>query len=58
MLLSVVIPFYKYKNYLKECLDSILNQTYQNIEVIIIDDGSTDNSSKICDEYAKKDKRI
>lgn len=57
-LISVIVPVYNVKDYIKECLDSIINQTYKNIEIIIVDDGSTDSSGKICDEYAKKDKRI
>ena len=57
-LLSVIIPVYKVEKYLQRCLDSIINQTYKNLEIILVDDGSPDNSGKICDEYAKKDKRI
>lgn len=57
-LISIIIPVYNVENYLKQCLDSIINQTYKNLEIIIIDDWSTDNSWKICDEYAKNDKRI
>lgn len=57
-LLSVIIPVYKVEKYLRRCLDSIVNQTYKNLEIILVDDGSPDNSGKICDEYAQKDKRI
>lgn len=57
-LLSVIVPVYKVEKYLHRCLDSIINQTYRNLEIILIDDGSPDNSGEICDEYAKKDKRI
>lgn len=57
-LLSVVVPVYKVEKFLKICLDSIINQTYQNLEIILIDDGSPDNSGKICDRYADKDKRV
>ena len=57
-LISVIVPIYKVENYLKKCLDSIVNQTYKNLEIILIDDGSPDNCGKICDEYAKKDERI
>ena len=55
---SIIIPIYNTAKYLPKCLDSILDQTYQNLEVILIDDGSTDNSGKIADDYAKKDQRI
>ena len=56
--ISVVIPIYNTSHYLKKCLNSIINQTYQNLEIILIDDGSTDNSPKIIKEFAKKDQRI
>lgn len=56
--LSVIIPIYNVEKYLKECLDSVVNQTLGDIEIILVDDGSPDNSGKICDEYAKKDNRI
>lgn len=57
-LISVVIPVYNVEFYLGRCLDTVLAQTYQNIEIIIVDDGSTDSSSRICREYASKDSRI
>lgn len=57
-LLSVIIPVYNVEQYLSKCVDSILSQTFTDFELILVNDGSTDNSSKICDEYAKKDKRI
>ncbi len=57
-LISVVVPIYKVESYLHKCVDSILSQTYNNIEIFLVDDGSPDNCSKICDEYAQKDKRI
>lgn len=56
--ISVVIPVYNVEKYLSECLDSVVNQTYKNLQIIIVDDGSTDSSGKICDEYAEKDDRI
>ncbi len=55
---SIIVPIYKVEKYLKQCLNSIINQTLKDIEIILIDDGSPDNCPKICDEYAKKDKRI
>lgn len=58
VLVSVIIPVFNVRPYLEEALDSAIHQTYQNIEIIIIDDGSTDGSSEICDEYAEKDKRV
>ena len=56
--ISVIIPVYNVEDHLKQCLDSIISQTYKNLEIIIVDDWSTDNSGKICDEYAENDKRI
>lgn len=56
--ISIVVPIYNTEKYLSNCIDSIINQTYQNLEIILIDDGSTDNSGKIADNYAKKDKRV
>lgn len=57
-LVSIIVPVYNGEKYLRECLASIVSQTYKKLEVIIIDDGSTDGSSDICDEYAKKAKRV
>lgn len=57
-LVSIVVPIYQVKDYLIACIDSILRQTYTNIEVLLVDDGSTDGSSEICDEYKLKDNRI
>ena len=55
---SVIIPVYNVEQYLSKCLDSVINQTFKNIEIICINDGSTDNSLKILNEYAMADKRI
>lgn len=57
-LLSVVVPVYNVEPYLDRCVNSILNQMYKNLEVILVDDGSTDKSGLICDEYAKNDERV
>ena len=57
-IISVIVPVYKVEPYLRTCIDSILNQTYQDFELILIDDGSPDNCGAICDEYAAKDERI
>lgn len=56
--ISIIVPIYKAEKYLKECIESILNQTYNDWELLLIDDGSPDKSGLICDEYATKDKRI
>lgn len=56
--ISVIVPVYKVETYLRKCVDSILSQTYQNLEIILVDDGSPDNCGAICDEYAQKDPRI
>ena len=57
-LISVIVPVYNVAAYLPRCIDSILAQTYANLEILLVDDGSTDDSGFICDEYAKKDTRI
>ena len=55
---SIIIPVYNVEEYLKKCIDSLLAQTFKDIKIILVDDGSTDSSSKICDEYNRKDKRV
>ena len=57
-LVSIIVPVYNVEKYLKKCVQSIINQTYKNLEIILVDDGSSDNSGKICDEFAQKDNRI
>ena len=56
--ITVIVPVYNVEHYLDKCLDSLVNQTYKNLEIIVINDGSTDNSGTICQEYARKDNRI
>lgn len=56
--ISIIVPVYNVEDYLKHCIESIIKQTYRNIEILLLDDGSTDNSGKICDEYELKDSRI
>lgn len=56
--ISVIVPVYNVEKYIHKCVDSIINQTYENLEIILVDDGSPDNCGKICDEYSKKDNRI
>ncbi len=58
MMVSIIIPVYRVEKYLARCIDSVISQTYTNLEIILVDDGSTDLSGKICDEYRKKDRRI
>ena len=55
---SVIVPIYKVEPYLRRAVDSILHQTYHNLEIILVDDGSPDQCGKICDDYAKEDNRI
>ena len=57
-LISIIVPVYNVKDYVEKCLDSICGQSYTNLEIIVVDDGSTDGSGKICDAYASKDRRI
>lgn len=56
--ISVIVPVYNVEKYLERCVESIFKQTYKNIEIILVDDGSTDNSGKICDKFLKKDERV
>lgn len=58
MKVSLIIPIYNAENYLYKCIDSVLNQTFKDLEIILVDDGSNDNSNEICDNYARKDCRI
>ena len=58
VLISVVVPVYNVEHYLKKCVDSICHQTYRNLEIILVDDGSTDRSGSLCDEFATSDSRI
>ena len=57
-MISIIVPVYKVEPYLRQCVESILNQTYRDIEVLLIDDGSPDRCGEICDEYARKDNRV
>lgn len=57
-LISIIVPCYKVEKYLPKCIDSIINQSYKNLEIILVDDGSPDNCGKICDNYALNDNRI
>ena len=57
-LVSVIVPIYNAENYLKRCVNSLVNQTYQNLEIILVNDGSKDSSLSICNEFKKQDKRI
>jgi len=56
--ISIIVPVYNVEQYVRKCLDSIINQTYENLEILLINDGSTDNSGSICDEFSDKDARI
>ena len=57
-LISVIVPVYNVERYLRRCVDSILHQTYQDLEILLVDDGSTDASGAICDEYAAQEERV
>lgn len=57
-LISIIVPVYNIKDYVSNCIESIMGQTYHNLEIILVDDGSTDESGEICDRYAERDKRI
>ena len=57
-LISIIVPCYNVEKYLPKCVESIINQTYRNLEIILVDDGSPDNCGQMCDEYARKDSRV
>ena len=57
-LISVIVPVYNVEKYLDRCITSIVEQTYKNLEIILVDDGSPDNSGKICDQWTERDSRI
>ena len=56
--IGVIIPVYNVEKYLEQCIKSIINQNFEDMEILLIDDGSTDSSGRICDEYKEKDSRI
>ena len=56
--ISIIVPVYNVEQYLERCVESLINQTYKNIEIILVDDGATDNSGQLCDELAQRDPRI
>jgi len=56
--ISIIIPVFNVEKYIGICLESVINQTFRNLEIILVNDGSTDGSGKICDEYAARDSRI
>ena len=58
IMVSVIVPVYKVEQYLEKCVNSIREQTYKNIEIILVDDGSPDKSGEICDNFSKEDSRI
>ena len=55
---TIIIPVYNVQKYLEQSVNSVINQTYKNIEIILVDDGSKDDSGKMCDDFAKQDERI
>ena len=55
VLVSVIVPVYNVEKYIDKCIESIINQTYERLQIILVDDGSTDKSGEICDRYAEKD---
>ena len=57
-MISIIVPAYKVERFLPKCIESLINQTYRDLEIILVDDGSPDNCGKICDEYAQRDSRI
>ena len=58
ILISIIVPIYNVQDFLPKCIESILHQTYSNLQIILVDDGSTDDSGKICDKFAEFDNRI
>ena len=57
-LVSIIVPVYQVRDYLKECVDSLCVQTYTNLEILLMDDGSDDGSEKLCDELQRRDQRV
>ena len=57
-LVSIIVPVYNVERYIEQCIKSLCSQTYDNIEIVLVDDGSSDNSGFICDDYSRKDSRI